>query len=108
MQVIDQKTGGDDVTAGEVGLELGEIADAENVVVVVADRKLGVDSVVIFAVEGVVEPDSMLDDRAGEGKEWEKLVEAPSVLVLSGRDEVCRPEAEVIVSDAGVEVEQAG
>ena len=105
--MVHKKTGGEDVAAGEVGLKLSEIADAEDVVVIGADGEFGVDGVVVFAVEGVVEPDFSLLDGAGESKARKELVETPSVLVLDGRDEVGGEEAEVIIADAGVETEQA-
>ena len=83
MKIVHEKTGGEDVAAGEVGLNFGEIAEAQDVVVVGADGKFGVDDVVVFAVEGVVEPDLSFFDRAGEGEAREELVEAPSMLVLN-------------------------
>ena len=107
VKMVHEKTGGEDVAAGEVGLQFGEIAEAQGVIVVGADGQCGVDDVVVFAVEGVVEPDLSLFDRTGEGEAGEELVEAPSVLVLDGGNEVGGEEAEVIVADAGVEAEDA-
>ena len=34
VEIVDQETGGQDVSVGEIGLELGEIAEAEDVVVI--------------------------------------------------------------------------
>ena len=107
MQVIDEETGGEDVAAGDIGLNLGEIAEAQDVIVVGVDGKCGVDEVVVLAVEGVVEPHFSFLDWAREGEAGEKLVEAPSVLVLNGGNEVGGEETEVIVADAGVQAEQA-
>ncbi len=107
VQMIHQETGGEDVAAGEVGLNFGEVADAEGVVIVGADGEFGVDGVVVFAVEGVVEPHLSLFDRAGESEARQELVETQSMLVLHRGDEVGGKEAEVIVADAGVEAEHA-
>src|SRR5580692_3583314 len=107
VNVVDQETAGEDVAAGEVGLKFGEVAEAQDVVVVGADWEFGVNDVVVFAVEGVVEPDFSFHDGAGESDVREELVETPSVLVLRGGDEVGGEETEVIVADAGVEAEQA-
>jgi len=93
---------------GEIGLQLGEIAEPESVVVIFPDGECGVNSVVVLAVKGIVEPDSAFHDRTGESEERDELIETPSVLVLDGRDEVGGVEAEVIVADAGVEAEKAG
>ena len=82
MEMIHEKTRGEDIAIGEIGLELGEISEAKRVVVILSDGERGVDGVAVFSVEGVVEPDSALDDRAVKGEEREELVEAPSVLVL--------------------------
>lgn len=108
VEFVDQETAGENIAAGEIGLELGEIADAEDMVVVGTDREFGVDVVFVLDVEGVVKPDLSFHDGAGEGEAWKDLVEAPSVLVLHGRDEVGGPDAEVIVANAGVEGKHAG
>ncbi|SPE28489.1 hypothetical protein SBA2_40052 [Acidobacteriia bacterium SbA2] len=108
VQVVHEKTGGEDVAGGEVGLNFGEVAEAEGVVVVLAGGEFGVDGVVIFAVEGVVEPHLSPLDGTGEGEARKELVETPSALVLYRRNKVGGREAEVIVADAGVEAEQAG
>ena len=107
MKAIEEKAGGQNIAAGDVGLQLGEIAEAEDVGVVLAGREIGEDEVVVLAVESVVEPDSSFLDGAGEGEARKELVETPSMLVLDGRDEVRGEEAEVIVSDSGVEIENA-
>lgn len=107
VNVVDQETGGEDVAAGEVGLNFAEIAEAEDVVVVLVDGKFGVDDVVVFAFEGVVEPDFSFIDGAGESEAGKELVETPAVLVLERREEVGGEEAEVIVTDPGVESEDA-
>ncbi len=107
MQMVQEKAGGENVAAGEVGLEFGEIADADRVIVVSADGECGVNGVVVIAFEGVIEPDSSLFDGTGESETGKELVEAPSVLVLDGRNKVGGKEAEVIVADTGVEFEDA-
>src|SRR5205823_1275221 len=107
VQIVDQETGGENVAAGDVGLEFGQIADAERVIVIGTGGKLGIDSVVVFALETVVEPRLSLLNRPREGEARKELVEAPSMLVDEGRDEVAGPEAEVVVTDAGVEQQQA-
>ena len=107
VKVIHQKTGGEDVAAGEIGLDFGEITEAQSVIVVGVNRQGGVDDVVVFAVESVIEPHFSFLDRAGESKARKELVEAPSMLVLQGWDEVGGGEAEVVVADAGVEAEEA-
>ena len=43
VKMVHQETGGEDVAAGEVGLQLGEIAEAQHVIVVGADGQRGVD-----------------------------------------------------------------
>ena len=88
-------------------MNFGEVADAEGVVIVGADGEFGVDGVVVFAVEGVVEPHLSLLDRAGESEARQELVETQSMLVLHRGDEIGGKEAEVIVANAGVEAEQA-
>src|SRR5438477_4470831 len=107
VKVVRQKTGGENIAAGDIGLNFGEISKAPDVVVIGVDGKRGVDEVVVFAVEGVVEPCFPFFDGAGEGEAWQELVESPSVLVLHGGDEVGVKKAEVIVAYAGVEAEQA-
>ncbi len=107
VQEIHQKTGSENVAAGEVGLEFGEIADAPGVIIVLADGERGINGIGVIAFEGVVEPDSSLFDGAGEGEAGKELVESPSVLILDGRNEVGGKEAEVIVADAGVELKNA-
>ena len=107
VKIVDQKAGGQDIAAGEIALKLGEIADAERMIVVGADWELGEDRVVVLAVEGVVEPDFSFHDRAGKSEARKELVEAPSVLVLHGGNEVGGEETEVIVADAGVKAEKA-
>jgi len=82
VQVVHQKTGSEDVAAGEIGLNFGEVAETQDVVVVGVDGQFGIDVVVVFAVEGVVEPHLSFLDGAGEGEAREELVEAPSALVL--------------------------
>src|SRR3984957_9599858 len=107
VQIVDQETGGENVAAGEVGLNVGEIAETQDVAVVGVDGKRGEDDVVVFAVEGVVKPYLSFFDRAGKGEARQELVEAPSMLVLNRRNEVGGGEAEMVVANAGVEAEQA-
>src|SRR5271169_4217691 len=105
--MVHEKAGGEDVTAGGVRLDFGEIAETQDVVVVGVDGQFGVDDVVVLTVEGVVEPRLSLLNRTGEGDPREKLVEAPSMLVLHGGNKVGGGKAEVVVADAGVEFEKA-
>src|SRR5436305_9242525 len=108
VEVIDEEAGGENVAVGEIGLELGEIAEAKDVVVVGSAGQFGIDLVVVFAVEGIVEPDFPLCDGAGKGEARKKLIEAPSVAVDERGEEVGGGEAEMVVADAGVEHEQSG
>jgi hypothetical protein len=71
--------------------------------VVGADGELGEHEVVRRPVESVIEPRLSFLEGARKGKARNKLVIAPPVFVLDGRDKVCGGEAEVIVADAGVE-----
>ena len=107
MKVVGEKAAGKNVASGDIGLKLGEIAEAPDVIVVRVYRKRGVNEVIVFAVERVIEPDLSLFDRAGESKARKELVKTPSVLVLQGRDEIGGGEAEVVVADSGVEAEKA-
>src|SRR6266496_6102001 len=86
VKMVQQKAGGEDVAAGEIGLDLGEIVETEDLVVVGLGGQGGVDKIVIFAVERIVEPRFAFDDRAGEREEGKELVKAPSMLVLKGRN----------------------
>ena len=107
MQMVQKKAGGENVAAGEVGLEFGEIADADGVIVVSADGECGENGIGVVAFEGIVEPYFSLFDGAGESEAGKELVEAPSVLVLDGGNKVGGKEAEVIVADAGIEFKNA-
>jgi len=107
VKIVDQETGGENVAAGEVGLNFGEIAEAQSVIVVGVDWQFCEDDVVVFTVEGVIEPRLSFFDGAGKSEARQELVEAPSMLVLDRRNEVGGGEAEVIIADAGVEAEQA-
>ena len=107
VKVVGQKAAGENVAAGDVGLKLGEIAEAPDVIVVGIDGQCNVDEIVVLAVEGVVEPDLSLLDGAGESEARQELVEAPSMFVLQGGKKIGGGEAEMIVADAGVEAEQA-
>lgn len=57
VKMIHEEAGGENVTVGKIRLKLGEIADTKGVIIVLIDGQFGVDGVVVFAVEGVVEPD---------------------------------------------------
>src|SRR5581483_1671083 len=81
---------------------------AENVIIVRSAGKFGIDLVVIFAVERIVEPDFSFLDRSGEGEARQELVESPSMPVDERGDEVGGIKAEVVVPDAGIEQEQPG
>ena len=107
MQMVQKKAGGENVAAGEIGLEFGEIADADGVIVVGADGECGEYGIGVVAFEGIVEPYLSLFDGAGESEAGKELVEAPSVLVLDGGNKVGGKEAEVVVADTGVEFENA-
>src|SRR5580704_7905693 len=48
VNVVDEETAGENVAAGEVGLKFGEVAEAQDMVVVGADREADVDDVVVF------------------------------------------------------------
>ena len=107
VKIVHQETGGENVAAGEIGLNFGEITEAQSVVVVGMDGQFSVDDVVVFSVEAVVEPHLSFFDGAGEGEARQELVEAPSVLVLQRGDKIGSGEAEVVVADSGVEAEQS-
>ena len=75
MKVVQQKTRGQDIPAGEVALKLGEITDAERMIVVGADWEFGVNRVVVLAIEGVVDqifPFSIGPEKVKRGRNWSK------------------------------------
>src|SRR3954462_6327167 len=108
VQVIYQKAGSQDIAAGYVGLQLGEITEAQSAITILADGQSGVDGVVILAIEGIVKPNSVLHDGTGQGEQGKKLIETPAVFILHGGEEVGSRVSEVIVADPGVEVQDSG
>ena len=100
VKFIDVEAGSKDVAAGQVSLDLGEIAEASNDVFILVDGQLGDDLVLIGAIQGVEEPDLSFHDRTGQREAWVDLVECPSTFVLPGWNEVGGDEAIVVVADA--------
>ena len=66
VKMIHQEAGGENVAAGDIGLQFREVSEAQDVIVVLPDGQGGVDQVVILAVKCVVEPHFVLDDRTRE------------------------------------------
>src|SRR5208282_2015407 len=96
-----------DVAWGEVGLHLGEVADAPEAVTVSAVRQFGDDDVVILAVGGVEEPHLAFANWPGKRETRVHLVEGESFLVLHRRNKVCSRIAKMVVADTSVEAEDA-
>ena len=98
---------GQDIARSQVGLNLEEIAEAPENVAVRAGRQLGNDDVVVFAIEGVVEPGPPLADGAGQDEARRELIESDSTLVLQRWEEVGGDKAEVVVASRGIELDDA-
>ena len=64
MKVVEKEAGRQNVSIREVGLDLGNVSDAPDVVTVLLGRESCVDQLGVFTFEGVVVPDSVLQDRA--------------------------------------------
>ena len=99
VEMVYQQAGGDDVTAGDIGLHFGQVADAQKVTVVGIGGEFGEDSVVVFAVESIVEPHLPFPQRAGKSQARQELVELPPSLVLKGRNEIGGEKVEVIIAN---------
>ena len=82
------EAGGQDIARGRVGLDLEEIAQAPENVGVRAGRQLRNDDVVVFTIEGVVEPGAAFAERSGDSQAGREFVQSDSVLVLQRRNEV--------------------
>src|ERR1019366_3914597 len=88
VEVVHQEAGGDDVTAGDIGLGFGQVANAKEVIVVGIGRQFGIESIITFAVESIVEPHFSFPQRTGKSQARQDLVELPSSLVLKRRYEI--------------------
>src|SRR5579862_1816103 len=104
--MVYQEAGRQNVAVRDVALKFRQIAQAQNVIVVLSDGEFGVDDVLVLTIESVIEPDFSFLDRAGKRETRQKLIEAPSVLILRRRNEIRRPEAKVIVADPRIQRQQ--
>ncbi len=67
VQMVHQEAARDDVAAGDVGLEFGQVADAQKMVIVGIGGEFGVNNIVVFALHSIVEPNFPFFQRTGKG-----------------------------------------
>jgi hypothetical protein len=56
VEMVHEEAGCNDVAAGDVGLELGQVADTQKVIIVCTRGKFGEDNIVVFSVDRIIEP----------------------------------------------------
>src|SRR5579872_4843145 len=108
LEAIEQEAAGQDVGAGNVGLQLEQVAEAPERRLVGIGGQVANKVVVVFEVLGVIEPDFALLERAGNREAGCPLIQVDAANELEGGQEVGAGVAQVLIADAGGEVEHAG
>src|ERR1700684_3344308 len=90
MIVVRKKAGGDNVAGGQVGLQLGQVVHAPDVVTIRTEWELHIRIVVKLAVQGVDKPHPSLDNRTRKGVNGRPFAVKPALGVPRSRHEVRR------------------
>src|SRR5512146_1264003 len=108
LEAVEEEAAGQDVGAGDIGLQLNEVAEAPERRLVGSSGQVADKIVVVLEVLGLVEPGLASLQRAGNGETGGPLIQIDAANKFKRGQKVGAAVAQVVVADAGAEGENAG